>query len=77
MHPVQMSKKKKVVTGTRHSKKCMARNRHTHFVPLGEKVLAKPTSTDPMHRVNPRYKFGIWLSMRNNSAECFIENAHG
>ena len=25
-----------------------------------------------MNRVDPRYKFGTWLGMRNHSAECFI-----
>ena len=44
---------------------------------MGEKVLAKQITTDPMNRPNPRYKFGIWLGMRNNSAECFIVNADG
>ena len=32
--------------------------------------------TDPIHRLNPRYKFGIWLGMRNKSAECLTGNAH-
>ena len=41
------------------------------------KVLAKQISTDRINRTNPRYKFGIWLGMRNNSAECFIESADG
>ena len=30
-----------------------------------------------MNRMNPRYKFGIWLGMRNNSAECCIVKADG
>ena len=30
-----------------------------------------------MNRMNPRYKFGTWLGMRNNSAECLIGNADG
>ena len=47
------------------------------FVPFGEKVLAKQVSTDPVDGMNPRYRFGIWLGMRNNSAECFIGNADG
>ena len=48
----------------------------THeFVPFGEKVLARKITTDPMHRMNPRCQCGIWLGMRNNSAECFIRNA--
>ena len=40
------------------------------FVPFGEKVLAKQVATDPMNRMNLRYKFGIWLGVRCNSAEC-------
>ena len=40
-------------------------------VPFGEKVLAKQITTDPMNRMNPRYQYGIWLGMRNNSAKCF------
>ena len=47
------------------------------IVPFGEKVLAKQVSTDPVNRMNPRYKFGIWIGMRNNRAECFIGNAEG
>ena len=47
------------------------------FVPFGEKVLAKQITTDPMNRMNPRYQHGIWLGMRNNSAECFMGNADG
>ena len=27
--------------------------------------------------MNPRYQYGVWLGMRNNSAECFIGNADG
>ena len=45
------------------------------FVPLGEKVLAEQITTDPTNRMNLRYMYGIWLGMRNNSAECFIGNA--
>ena len=47
------------------------------FVPFGEKVLARRITTEPMNRMNPRYQYGIWLGMRNNSAECFIGNADG
>ena len=47
------------------------------FVPFGEKVLAKQITTDPINRMNPRYHYGIWLGMRNNSAECFIGNPDG
>ena len=45
------------------------------FVPFGEKVLAKQISTDHTNGMNPRYKYGIWLGMRNNSTACFIGNA--
>ena len=47
------------------------------FVPFGEKVLARRVTTELMNRMNPRYQFGIWLGMRNNSAECFIGKADG
>ena len=47
------------------------------FVPFGEKVLARRVTTEPMNRMNPRYQYGIWLGMRNNSAECFVGNAEG
>ena len=47
------------------------------FVPFGENVLARRVTTEPMNRMNPRYQYGIWLGMRNNSAECFIGNADG
>ena len=43
----------------------------------GENVLAKPTSSEPLNRMNPRYKFGVWLGVRNNSAECFAATAEG
>ena len=26
---------------------------------------------------NPRYKFGVWLGVRSNSAECFVGTAEG
>ena len=47
------------------------------FVPFGEKVLARQVTTGPRNRMNPRYQYGVWLGMRNNSAECFIGNADG
>ena len=36
------------------------------FVPFGEKVLARRISTELTRSMNPRFKFGIWLGMRNN-----------
>ena len=27
--------------------------------------------------MNPRYKFGVWLGVRDSSAECFVETAEG
>ena len=53
--------------------------RPTHeFVPFGEKVLARPISSVPLNRMNRRYKFGVWLGVRNNSAgrRC-IQSARG
>ena len=47
------------------------------FVPFGERVLARQITTDQMNRMNPRHQYGVWLGMRNNSAECFIGNADG
>ena len=41
------------------------------FVPFGEKVLARPISSEPLNSMNHRKKFGMWLGVRNNSAECF------
>ena len=62
--------------GERHLKDCTARVRHQVFyLFFGEKVLTRQLSTDPMSRMNPRYKFGIWLGTTNNSAECFIGHA--
>ena len=58
--------------GTLHGKKPTQ-----EILPFSEKLQAKPMSTDPMNRINPRYKFGIWLGMRSNNAECFIGNADG
>ena len=43
------------------------------FVPFEEKVLARPTSLEPLSGGGPRYKFGVWLGVSNNSAECFVE----
>ena len=45
------------------------------FVPFGEKVLARPITSEPLNRMNPRYKFGVWLGVRSNSAECFVGTA--
>ena len=48
------------------------------FGPFGEKVLAKTNLlTDPMNGMNPRYKFGVWLGVRNNSAQCFVATGEG
>ena len=47
------------------------------FVPFGDKVLVRQISTETMNRRHPRYKFGIWLELRNNSAECFVGDAEG
>ena len=54
-----------------------AKRPHEEFVPTGAKVLARPISTDPLNRMNPRYRFGIWFGVRNNSAECFVGTLEG
>ena len=53
----------------------MARKPTQEFVPFGEKVLARPISSEPLNRTNPRYKFGWWLGVRNSSTECFVVTA--
>ena len=45
------------------------------FVPFGETVLARPIFSEPLNRMNPRHKLGVWV--RNNSAECFVGTAGG
>ena len=47
------------------------------FVPFGEKVLARQISREPLNRMSPRYKFGVSLGVRINSAECFVGTAEG
>ena len=44
---------------------------------FGEKVLARPKSSEPLNRMNPRYKFGVWLEVTNNSAERCVQSASG
>ena len=63
---------RKVVTEGRHSRYCMEKSRHKSLSPFGEKVLGRKITTDQMNRMNPKYQYGVWLGMRNNSAECFI-----
>ena len=40
-------------------------------------MLARPKSLEPLNRMIPRYKFGVWLGVRNNSAECIVGLAEG
>ena len=47
------------------------------LIPFGEKVLARPLSSEPLNRMSPRYKFGVWLGVRNDSAEGFVETEGG
>ena len=56
-------------------RECTVRSRRKNSSRSERKVLARKITTDPMN-MNSRYKYGIWLGMRNNSAECFIGNAH-
>ena len=60
-----------------HLKDCMARSQHKSLCHSGEKVLARPIPSEPLNRMNPRFKFGVWLGVRDNSAECFVETADG
>ena len=53
------------------------KNLTQEFVPFGEKVLARPISSRTVSRMNPRYKFGVWLGVRHNSSERFVETAEG
>ena len=53
------------------------RDGRTPLEPFGEKVLARPISSEPLNRMNPRYKFGVWLGVRDNGAECFVATAEG
>ena len=43
------------------------------FVPFGAKVLAKQITADPMNRMNPRYKYGIWrgINARTFTPACW------
>ena len=45
------------------------------FVPFGEEVLARPLCSEPLNRMGSTYKLGVWLGVRSNSAECFVETA--
>ena len=62
----------------RHLRGCTIRSRHKKSLSrLEKRVLARQITTGPMNRMNPRYQYGVWLGMRNNSAGCFIGNAGG
>ena len=74
MHPVQMSKNR---DGNASLERLRGKKLSQECVPFGERVLAKQISTRPTNRMNSRYKFGIWLGIRSNSAECFTGNADG
>ena len=45
--------------------------------PAQEFEPARPISKDPLNKMNPRYNIGVWLGVRHNSAECFVETAEG
>ena len=57
-----------VETEGRHSKDCMTRSLR------GEKVLARPISSEPLNRMNSRQ---VRIESENNSAECSVETAEG
>ena len=39
------------------------------FVPFGEKVLARSTSSEPLNRMAPRYKFGVVGQRRHQQGD--------
>ena len=60
--------------------------RHSHLTVVGEngrdgrtpfeRLHGKKPSV-PLNRMNLRCKFGVWLGVNNNSAECFVGTAEG
>ena len=62
MHRVQMTKK--ACDGKTPFERLHGKHPTQEFVSFCERVLAKQIFTDPINRMNPRYKFGIWLGIR-------------
>ena len=58
-----------VETEGRRLRGCTARSWH--------KSLSRLEKECWQDRMTPRYQYGVWLGMRNNSAECFVGNASG
>ena len=67
---------RRVATVGRHEKDCMARNQHKCLCHSGRRCWG-PISSEPLNRLNPRFKLGAWLGVRNSSAECFVGAAQG
>ena len=61
----------------RHLRECTARSRHKSLSRLEKKCWQDKSPQIRRNRMNARYQYGVWLGMRNNSAECFIGNADG
>ena len=59
---------RRVETVGRHSKDTMARILHKNLYHSGRELL---------NRIRPRYNVGVWLGVRNNSAEWFVETEEG
>ena len=66
-----------IATERQSCRESMTRNSHRMHPNQRETVLTKQISRDPMNRKQSRYKFGIWLMMRNNSAGCCKGKAEG
>ena len=74
MHPIHVPKGR---DGRTPLERLHGKKPTQEFVPFGEKVLVRQITTDPRNRMNPRYQYGVWFGMRNNSADCFIGNSDG
>ena len=65
---------RRVKTVGSHLKEYMARSQHKSFAPFGEK-LATPISSEPLNRMSPRYKFGMWLG--SEKQQCRVLRGKG
>ena len=60
---------RRVETGRTPLERLHGKKPTQEFVPFGEKVLARPICSETLNRMNPRYQYGVWLGVRNKSAE--------
>ena len=68
---------RRVEKAERHFERLHGTKLTQEFVPFGEMVLARLVSSEPLNRMNPRCKFGVWLGVRSHSAECFVGTSEG